>query len=845
LTVSNNWAVPNNWVGQNPPVSNANTQITFTKSGVWTTANNNIANPFILNSITIDSNNTNFTGITGSQLDFRTNSSSAFPTINQNSSTAVTISNTINMTNSLTIGGSGAGSLTLSGALTGPGSLTTTGGNVILASTGTNIPVVTASSGAITFNGGSYTFTADSLPFNSGLGSGAPVMTISNGAVINLPSTNANAGVTVAGPAGTAMILDGSNTKLTSGSYVVVSFGDGGQGQLTVQNNAALVETTQSLEVGTFSGDNGQVLVQSGGTITTTNVIIGVLPGSAGTVTVTGVNSKLTVSGSTLLSFTNGNAHLVVANNAIGALNGGVQFGNDPSVLTVNGGTVTTPSITASVPTSATVQVSDPVGGVALAINPSGTTTYSGAITDAAGGPGTVVKNGANTLTLTGVLTNTGGYMSSQGQIEFNGAVVQPGPGSLTAASGATMQYDNNARIFGGFLYGPGSHIVSSATFTGTSALASANVNVVGAGATFKSFSNSGNLSIVAGLQQPTALTGFTNQGSGSITVGANSKANLSDFQSYGTVTVNPATITQNFAQSTLLTNTGTSQLFFNGGSRTFIGTPATALFPSNWPDTTLRGQPTFVAGFDLKGKNANVAFGLFVNNGYVEDSSNSFQGTSTVVADFGALVKGAGFYQNSVQTVNGGAFQAGNSPGKASFGSFVFGPGGVNKYAIAINDATGAAGPTPDAAGHVSGWGLVKAVSTGPGGATPGEFAWTATPANKLTVSVQTLVNPTIVGTDVPGLMDHFDPNSPYSWLAVEWAGNYAGPADAAALDASTVFDTSGFLNPIAGRFGWSLDTADHTLSLVYSPSAVPEPGTVALSGLAAAGFSLRRRRR
>jgi hypothetical protein len=206
------------------------------------------------------------------------------------------------------------------------------------------------------------------------------------------------------------------------------------------------------------------------------------------------------------------------------------------------------------------------------------------------------------------------------------------------------------------------------------------------------------------------------------------------------------------------------------------------------------------------------------------------------VIADYGALVKGAGFFQNAVITQNGGRFQAGNSPGVAKFGWFILGPGGVSDYVFAINDATGIAGPAPDAAGQVSGWGLVQAVTQPVGGmTTSGDFDWTADADHKLTVAIQTLLNPTTVGTDVVGPMAHFDSSQAYSWPAITWAGDYSGPAAPAALVAATRFDTTDFLNPVAGAFGWSLDSAGHTLSLTYTP--VPEPSTLALGALAAGG--------
>jgi autotransporter-associated beta strand protein len=502
-------------------------------------------------------------------------------------------------------------------------------------------------------------------------------------------------------------------------------------------------------------------------------------------------------------------------------------------------------------------------GGTIEVTNAATTLTLNGAITGGGGlaktGPGTLILgNAGNSFTS---LSFTAGTIqaASDAALGAVGGPVTIGPfgtltytgttitsrtftsnnGTLAVAAGQVLAVNGGA-IGGGYLRGPGTFALTGGTsLSGVTVQNSAVLNQTGA-ASFVNVSNAGGLTIAAG--QSSSMNGFANQGSGSITLGATASLGVADFQTYGTMTISPATVTQAYSQTTLMVNSGTTPLAFNGGSRTFLGTPATAIFPNDWPNVPQRGTPTFVAGIDLNGKNAVVSGGLFVNNGYVEDSTNGGTGTASVVADFGALVKGAGFFQNSVQTINGGKFQAGNSPGAASFGKFVLGPGGVNSYIFAIDDATGTAGPTPDAAGHVSGWGLVRTVVHASGS---GDFVWTATPADKLLVSLQTLVNPTTVGTDVPGMMDHFDPSQSYVWPAVEWAGSYAGPADVAKLDAATSFDSSGFANPAAGRFGWSLDESSHTLSLTYTPSAVPEPGTLALTALAGLGWAIRRRRR
>jgi hypothetical protein len=294
-------------------------------------------------------------------------------------------------------------------------------------------------------------------------------------------------------------------------------------------------------------------------------------------------------------------------------------------------------------------------------------------------------------------------------------------------------------------------------------------------------------------------------------------------------------------AQATQLTNTGTTPLYFNGGSRTTIATPQTA------------GQ--FLAGVDLHGQNAVVAGGLFVNNGYVVDSA---AGTAAVVADYGTLVKGAGFYQNGVITVNGGKFQAGNSPGRVTVGQMVIGPGGTQDFNWQINDAKGTAGPMPDANNQVDGWSLIQVNKVTVGTIiTSGDLTWTATntPGNQFNLSMQTLLFPTTVGNDVPGPMNgfhsgssgpptQFDGDASFAWPFISWEGTYTGPMDDATLTASTSFDLSNFVNtvPWFHPFSLHLDLANNAIEIVYF---VPEPGTLLMTGLAAAGFAFWRRRK
>jgi hypothetical protein len=304
----------------------------------------------------------------------------------------------------------------------------------------------------------------------------------------------------------------------------------------------------------------------------------------------------------------------------------------------------------------------------------------------------------------------------------------------------------------------------------------------------------------------------------------------VANFQSYGTVTVTPAS----GSPITLLTNFGASPLSFVAGSRTFVGTPATA--------------GTFVAGVDLHGQNLTIVGGLFVNNGFMADSLSG----GTVIVDAGALYKGAGTNFVPIVTQNGGRVQAGNSPGRLGNDSLTIGPGGIQNFGWQINDAgplgtepyhAWMAGPTPDANNQVSGCSLLaanKVMNPVANQVSSGNLTWTATsaPGQQFQISLETLLGPyTTVGTSPDGPMTGFDPNARYTWPFISYQGTYSGPTDSAILTADTQIDTSLFANaiPSTARFTIALDAPNKQIDLVYTPTAVPEPGTL---GLVAVGL-------
>src|SRR2546430_11116190 len=95
--------VQTNWAGNVMPVSSASNDLVFSTSATTTVVNNDIANPFLLNSLTFGGSG--FT-LSGGTLDFVTDGVIA-PTIAVNTASTQTINNALIFANPVTISGSG------------------------------------------------------------------------------------------------------------------------------------------------------------------------------------------------------------------------------------------------------------------------------------------------------------------------------------------------------------------------------------------------------------------------------------------------------------------------------------------------------------------------------------------------------------------------------------------------------------------------------------------------------------------------------------------------------------------------------------------------------------------
>lgn len=145
--LSANWSEPSAWMDALVPVSAATTTLRFGGMSAYT-ATNNLATPFLLNSLHLTSTGTSI-ALAGTENSLQFTSDVAVaPTIVQDGSSAVTISNPLIASSTLNLGGAGTGLVTLKGVISGAGALSFAAGQWQVSAVNTYTGITEIGSGA-------------------------------------------------------------------------------------------------------------------------------------------------------------------------------------------------------------------------------------------------------------------------------------------------------------------------------------------------------------------------------------------------------------------------------------------------------------------------------------------------------------------------------------------------------------------------------------------------------------------------------------------------------------------------------------------------------------------------
>ena len=535
------------------------------------------------------------TTITAGTISVQSNSAFGSGSVIANAGTTIDYGNGVSISNSLVLNGPGGvnlnqtgGSATQSGNVSGTANLVKTGtGTLSMTGTLSHSGITAVNGGTLAITGAGSITTAGGIAVNSG------TLRLDGDAIAN---------------AGQTLQLNGTSTLDLDGNEAVGFFKSDAGTTTDIQAGATFTINQLAPSAIGAAGD-----IQGGGNLT---------KGGAQTLILSGTN---TYTGTTTV------------NAGILDLQGGAAIVDTGSVVVNAGGTL-------QVSTNETIGNIGGAGNIVLNANLTTGDATNTILSGVISGTGNLVKQGAGTMTLTGVNTYSGITTVNGGVLEFTGAGTKTSPGNLVVNSGGTLRTDGGALVFGQPLVLNGTGILDldgNETVSFFSAAATTTTDIQ-AGATFTI------------NQAANGVAAGNIQGGGSITKGGAAMLTLSG------------------------NNTFTGGIDHNSGTLVLASTSAAGTGPlSN--AAILNVTANLVGGGLFTNESGGVAnFGMNAITGFT-----GFQNDAGGTANFGA---GSSFNAGANNLVNNGLINADGAV--ALTGGSFSNAGGISMQDGATGDA-------------------------------------------------------------------------------------------------------------------------------------------------------------
>jgi autotransporter-associated beta strand protein len=315
-------------------------------------------------------------------------------------------SGNLNVGGQILLAGSSGVPTTYNGALTGSagGTLRKIGGSVLnLGGSGSGIDFQ-VTQGSLSVNGGNYTIGTASVPNNTSL-----------------------------------IVENNATLEVTTSDFSVI-------GSVVAQSGGTLMSTGNNFST---AGAATDITIQSGAQLQANRVSLAPTPGASSTLLVTSgasASKQQVILGGSIFAGGGGNATMTVSDGAHVSVAGQTWLRKTSAILTIDGGTYSTDTLTSDASISPTISITDPAAQAALTVGANGgSSTFGGIIQDAGGGPGSMLKTGTGTLTLTAANTFSGGTTIDGGTLGLAHSSAA-GTGPITVL-GSTIEYADTVNI--------------------------------------------------------------------------------------------------------------------------------------------------------------------------------------------------------------------------------------------------------------------------------------------------------------------------------------------------------------------------------------------------------------